>query len=209
MKPARHLIVFTRPARLGAVKTRLAAGIGAGEAWRFHRGSVRALLARAARNPRWRTWLAVPSEAIGEVDRSWPAGLKRLDQGRGDIGRRMAHAFDRLPPGPAVLIGGDIPAVRSHHIAAAFDALGRAEAVFGPAADGGFWLVGFARRARRLDPFTGVRWSSPHALADTLARLPKDVRVAFVETLEDVDDAVAHARWRARLPFACWRTRAR
>jgi hypothetical protein len=103
-----------------------------------------------------------------------------------------------VPAGPAVLIGGDIPAVGPRHIAAAFEALGRAEAVFGPAADGGFWLVGFARRGRRLDPFTGVRWSSAHALADTLARLPKDARVALAETLEDVDDAASYARWRAR-----------
>jgi rSAM/selenodomain-associated transferase 1 len=198
MTPARHLIVFTRPARLGAVKTRLAAEIGAGEAWRFHRDTVRALLARLARDVRWRTWLAIPPEALGAPDRSWPRRLPRIDQGRGDIGRRMARAFDRLPAGPAVLIGSDIPAVRPPHIAAAFDALGRAEAVFGPAADGGFWLVGFARRGRRLDPFTGVRWSSAHALADTLARLPRDARVALVETLEDVDDGAGYAGWLKR-----------
>lgn len=198
MRPARHLIVFTRPARLGRVKTRLAAGIGAGEAWRFHRNTVRTLLTRIGHDARWRTWLAVPPDAFGEADRSWLARLPLLDQGRGDIGRRMARAFAQLPPGPAVLIGGDIPSVRPPHIKAAFDALGHAEAVFGPAPDGGFWLVGFARRGRRLDPFARVRWSSAHALADTLARLPKDARVAFVQTLEDVDDAPSHARWRAR-----------
>ncbi|MFN0044284.1 MAG: DUF2064 domain-containing protein [Alphaproteobacteria bacterium] len=197
MKPVRHLIVFTRPARLGTVKTRLAAGIGAGEAWRFHRGTVRALLGRVGRDARWRTWFAVPSEAIGVVDRSWSGALPRLDQGRGDIGRRMARAFAQLPPGPAVLIGGDIPSVRSRHIVAAFRALGRAEAVFGPATDGGFWLVGLARRGRTLDPFSGVRWSTEHALADVRAKLPKDARVALVETLEDVDDAMAYRRWRA------------
>ncbi len=198
MTPKRHVIVFTRPARLGAVKTRLAAGIGAGEAWRFHRRTVGALLARVARDPRWQTWLAVPPEAIDDIDRSWPRGVARLDQGRGDIGRRMGRVFDRLPPGPAVLIGGDIPAVRPPHLAQAFDALGRAEAAFGPSVDGGFWLVGFARRGRRIDPFTGVCWSSSHALADTLARLPKDARVALVETLEDVDDVASYARSRTR-----------
>jgi len=41
-----------------------------------------------------------------------------------------------------------------------------------------------------------VRWSSAHALADTRAGLPKDMSVALLETLEDVDDAGAYARWR-------------
>lgn len=197
MRRACHLIVFTRPARLGAVKTRLGAEIGLGEAWRFHRRTVRAMLARVGRDPRWRTWLAVPPTAMGMGDRSWPFRLPRLDQGHGDIGRRMARAFERLPPGPALLIGGDIPALEPQHIAAAFDALGHAEAVFGPAADGGYWLVGFARRGRRLDPFTGVRWSSEHTLADTLAQLPKNARVALVETLEDIDDVASYARRRS------------
>ena len=109
----------------------------------------------------------------------------------------MARAFDQVTPGPAVLIGGDIPAIEPHHIDAAFNALGSAEAVFGPAADSGFWLVGFARHGRRLIPFTGVRWSTEYALANTLKRLPKDARVAWVETLADIDDAAAYQRWRA------------
>ena len=62
---------------------------------------------------------------------------------------------------------------RARHIAAAFRLLGRHDLVFGPAEDGGFWLVG-ARRRPRLPPLFGqVRWSSPHALADTLADLPR------------------------------------
>ncbi|MSO69785.1 MAG: glycosyltransferase [Alphaproteobacteria bacterium] len=193
----RHLIVFTRPARLGAVKTRLAAGIGTSEAWRFHRRTVRTLLMKVARDTRWRTWLALPPEVIEQNDRSWPIDLPRLDQGEGDIGQRMVRSFDQLPPGPAVLIGGDIPSIEPFHIAEAFEALGAAEIVFGPAADGGFWLVGFARLGRRLDPFSGVRWSTEHALADARAHLPRDTRVALVETLADVDDAAAYERWRA------------
>lgn len=198
MRSRQHLIIFTRPARLGAVKTRLGAAIGHGEAWRFHRHALRALVMDVARDPRWQCWLALPNAGQG-TKRDLPITLPVLDQGAGDIGARMARVIHAVPPGPAVLVGTDIPDLRRAHIAAAFRALGRAEIVFGPAADGGFWLVGFRRSGRALDPFTDVRWSSPHALADALARLPKDARVATITTLEDVDDGPSHARWRAQV----------
>jgi glycosyltransferase A (GT-A) superfamily protein (DUF2064 family) len=112
----------------------------------------------------------------------------------------MARVFRTLPPGPAAIIGSDIPAITPVHLDAAFRALGEADAVFGPATDGGYWLVGLAPRARRRRGlFAGVRWSSEHALGDTLESLPRGMGVAFLETLEDVDDAASYARWRALL----------
>jgi glycosyltransferase A (GT-A) superfamily protein (DUF2064 family) len=86
-----------------------------------------------------------------------------------------------------VLIGSDIPGVTAADIAAAFRALGRAQAVFGPAEDGGYWLVGFGPR-RPARPFAGVRWSTEHALADTLSNCAGH-RVALVRRLRDVDTA--------------------
>ena len=99
---------------------------------------------------------------------------------------RMRRLFSLLPPGPAIIVGSDIPAIEAEHIAQAFKLLGRNDAVFGPAADGGYWLIGLKRTPKALAPFAGVRWSSPHALADTLANL-KGKRVAFAATLRDVD----------------------
>ena len=47
------------------------------------------------------------------------------------------------------------------------------------------------------DLFSDVRWSSEHTLKDTLGNLEKrKVKVALVETLEDIDDAGAYGRWR-------------
>ena len=66
---------------------------------------------------------------------------------------------------------------------------------FGPAADGGFWLVGARRRPHLPALFARVRWSSPHALADTLAGLPRGARVGFAATLEDIDDGDAYRRF--------------
>jgi glycosyltransferase A (GT-A) superfamily protein (DUF2064 family) len=107
-------------------------------------------------------------------------------QGGGDLGRRMQRIFDRAGPGPVVIVGTDVPQVTRADVAAAFRLLGRCDAVFGPADDGGYWLVGLRRRPRVLRPFGGVRWSSPHALADTLANL-RGRPIARVAALSDVD----------------------
>ncbi|WP_135468783.1 TIGR04282 family arsenosugar biosynthesis glycosyltransferase [Crenalkalicoccus roseus] len=176
------LILFARAPRLGAVKRRLARGIGALAALRFYRTQLAALCRRLGRDRRWRTVLAVtPDHARAR----WPAPLPRLPQGRGDLGARMRRALFRHRR--AVLVGSDIPGLGAEDIAAAFRALGRAEAVFGPAEDGGYWLVGLGPR-RPARPFAGVRWSTEHALADTLANF-RHRRVVLLRRLRDVDTA--------------------
>ena len=196
----RHLVIFAKEPRLGAVKTRLARDIGAPAALRFYEETLRVLLARVARNVPWRCWLAVsPDPFAAAVRRRWrslPRGVAVIGQGTGDLGARMAASFARLPPGPAVLIGSDIPAVMRAHIAEAFAALGRHDAVFGPAEDGGYWLVGQRRLRPMPDLFRSVRWSSPEALAETLANLAPGQTHALVARLEDIDDGKAYARWR-------------
>jgi uncharacterized protein len=133
--------------------------------------------------------------------RRWHRGILAVGQGSGDLGVRMRRALTACPPGPVVLVGGDVPALGPRHIAAALRLLGRHDLVFGPAEDGGFWLVG-ARRARRVPRlFDEVRWSGPYALADTLAGLPRRVTIGFVERLADVDDGEAYRRLAPRRGF--------
>ena len=186
MTPARQVVVFARAPRLGQVKSRLAADIGTVGAWRFYRRTLAETLRRIAADGRWITWVAVTPERA--IEAPWPRGVRVIGQGRGDLGVRMARFLARLPPGPVVIVGSDLPGLRRDHVARAFAALGRHPMVFGPAADGGFWLVG-ARRRPFLPwrPFTRVRWSSAHALADTLAGLDRRLSVGFLETLTDVD----------------------
>ena len=192
----RHVVVFVKSPRLGQVISRLAAGIGALPALRFYRETTARILSMLSRDPRWRTLIATtPARARGGRFRG--RRLPRLDQGSGDLGRRMARVFGMLPPGPAVIVGSDIPALAPRHIRAAFRALGDHDSVIGPARDGGYWLIGLKRsRALPSGLFAKVRWSSPHALADTRASLPKRYRVALIETLEDVDDRQSYDRWR-------------
>ena len=173
--------------RPGRVKTRLAAGIGpvAAAAW-FRREALSA--ARRLEDPRWQLWLAVAPDAEGRASRIWPAHLPRLPQGPGDLGDRMGRLFRSLPPGPALIVGADIPDLSRAHIARGFAALGHAPAALGPATDGGYWAIGLRRTAAvPADLFTGVRWSTPHALADTAATLPRPI--ALLDSLADVDTA--------------------
>ncbi len=76
--------------------------------------------------------------------------------------------------------------MRKAHIARAFRALGGHDAVFGPAPDGGYWLVGLKRMRVPGTLFDNVRWSSEHALSDSVVSL-EGARVALVDTLGDVD----------------------
>ncbi len=189
------LIIMVKAPIMGRAKTRLARQIGGVEALRFYRSATASLLRRVARDPRWTTVLAVdPPRACRSSD--WPARLERRPQCRGDLGRRMLDQFGKAPHGPAVIIGSDIPGVAARHIAAAFEHLRRHDAVFGPAEDGGYWLVGLRAGHRPTKALAGVRWSSEHALADSRASL-RGSRIALVETLFDVDDAADWRRWKA------------
>lgn len=171
----------------GRVKTRLAQEIGVARATWFYRHTAAAVLARLARSSRWQTVLAIAPDG-GIRHAFWPHGVARLEQGVGDLGERMQRAMRRQGLGPVVVIGTDVPTIRTSDIGAAFKLLGTCDAVFGPAADGGYWLVGQKRRPRELAMFANVRWSTPDALADTLRNL-SGCRIGLVATLSDVDTA--------------------
>jgi uncharacterized protein len=188
-----RLVIMAKAPVAGAVKTRLAREAGVATATRFARQCCAAMIARVGLDPRWETLLCVTPDAA-RASLYWPHHLVRMPQGPGDLGRRMQRVLDRARPGPVVIIGTDIPGIRRSHVAEAFRVLGRCPHVFGPATDGGYWLVGSRRQPHTpRGLFTRVRWSSEHTLADTLANV--DGRsVGFVATLSDVDDAAALAR---------------
>ena len=182
------LVVMVKEPRAGRVKTRLGRDIGMVPAAWWFRHSVRRLLCNVD-DPRWDLLLAVSPDAEGLRSRIWPEHLQRIPQGRGDLGQRMARLLALPQKGPVVIVGGDIPGVRRHHIADAFAGLGSNRAVFGPATDGGYWLVGLKRTTPPpCGMFNGVRWSTEHALADTLATMP-GYDPAFAAILQDVDTA--------------------
>ncbi len=199
----RRVVIFAKEPYPGRVKTRLGRAIGAVGAARWFRREAVSLARRLAADPRWETVIAVAPDEKGVKSRIWPAGIARWPQGAGDLGDRMGRALRLLPPGPVVIIGADVPGVEPRLVWDAFRALGRADAVLGPATDGGFWLVGL-RRTPRVAPstlFAACRWSTEHARADTEASL-RGLRIAYVATLSDVDEVEDlpprdRARWTA------------
>ena len=184
MRP--HLVLMVKEPRPGRVKTRLGRDLGMTAAAWWFRHQVLSLL-RRIEDPRWDTVLAVAPDVEGMRSRVWPAHLPRIPQGRGNLGDRMGRVFLTAPPGPVCIIGADIPGITRAHIARAFHKLGNHDACLGPAPDGGYWLVGMKQATRPpRSLFQNVRWSSEHALADTMASLPGK-RIALIDTLQDVD----------------------
>jgi rSAM/selenodomain-associated transferase 1 len=195
------LVIMAKTPRLGFAKRRLAAGIGQTAALRFYRACLTHTILRLGGTPRWRTIVAVTPDADvfapvwRGISRGFGVGL--MEQGDGDLGTRMQGIFTRLSPAPTMIVGGDIPALSQADIAGAFAKLRGANAVLGPATDGGYWLVGMRGHAKRMTPFTGVRWSTAHAFADTMANLDGR-RVALAATHADVDNAESFRAQRER-----------
>ncbi len=201
MSPDRHLVVFAKKPEPGRVKTRLAAQIGDDQALAFYRQTLTDLLARMATGTDWRCWISLSPDAAATDSPFWPAPFEAVAQGAGNLGDRMARAIDTLPPGPVALIGADIPAIRTDHMASAFRALADHDTVFGPATDGGFWLVGSNRSFAAGDMFKNVHFSTEHALADTLANVAAlGKSAARLETLDDIDDGRAYGKWLTDVP---------
>lgn len=191
----RQLVIFAKYPASGRVKTRLARDIGTARALQFYRASLTALLRRVGHDARWHTRIALAPDTAQTLPGH--DGYDYISQGGGDLGARMGRVFETAPPGPVVIIGADIPGINAAHIAQAFDLLGRNDAVLGPAHDGGYWLIGLKRSPKTCVPFSGVRWSSPHTLGDTLANLHGQ-RVALLDTLVDVDTGADLALSQAR-----------
>jgi rSAM/selenodomain-associated transferase 1 len=185
--------VFARAPRLGTVKRRLAAGIGASAALRFYRATLGTTLRRLAADRRFRTVLAITPEGSRGP---WRRGLPTVGQGHGDLGARMHRAVRRHPRSRVAIVGADIPELRADDVAAALRKLRGCDACFGPAEDGGYWLAALGPR-RPEKPFARVRWSGPHALADTLKNFRRH-SVVFARTLRDVDTAADLAQLASR-----------
>jgi glycosyltransferase A (GT-A) superfamily protein (DUF2064 family) len=178
------LYVVAKAPIMGRAKTRLATDIGLVHAKRIYRALMAQVL-RQVRDPRWDTVLAVtPPHLLGHVP-DWD-GFDQIPQVSGSLTPRLEALLSRK--GPTLTIGTDCPQVTATDIADAFRALRTHQYVFGPADDGGFWLMGTNGPIPRRF-FDGVRWSHAKTLADVKARTSDDY--AELRTLTDVDDLKA------------------
>lgn len=183
----RTVIIFLKEPIAGRVKTRLGRDIGMTAAAWWYRHQTTRLLRRIAGDRRWATRLSIaPDRAV--QSRSWGHVPERVPQGRGDLGARMLRALTDVPPGPVVLVGSDVPGITAGSVADAFQTLRGNDAVLGPSEDGGYWLIGLANSQIRLpmSALQGVRWSTEHALADTIESF-RPLKIGMADRLQDVD----------------------
>ncbi len=109
-------------------------------------------------------------------------------QGDGDLGARMHRALARAlaTHSRALLMGSDVPALNAAMLRAADAALAHADAVFVPALDGGYALVGLRRPAASL--FEGVEWSTDRVMAQTRQRAAAaGLRSVELPAIADID----------------------
>jgi len=141
-------------------------------------------------------------------------GFSLREQSGGDLGERMAHATGEVftdGARRAVMIGADCPAMSADRIRSAFAELCRgADAVFGPAEDGGVYLIGLSAPAPRM--FHGIEWSTPAVLQSMLSRCRNtSMTYSLLPVESDVDTpedlAALRERLRARSRPPCTRTR--
>ncbi len=120
---------------------------------------------------------------------SWKGAV--FQQVEGDLGAKLSDCFWHLRQRSSeriVVIGSDAPDLPTAFLGLAFEKLSENDLVFGPASDGGFYLVG-ASCALESDFFDGVKWSSEQTLRDVLARAQSfDLSVAILPMWSDVDD---------------------
>jgi uncharacterized protein len=202
---AAQLVVLAKAPVPGRVKTRLTPPFSPEQAARLAAAALADTLAVAARARAARTTIALD----GEPGDWLPPGFLVTLQQDGGLDERIAAALDdayaRLPV-PVVLVGMDTPQVTPELLDSALGPLAddSADAVFGPAADGGFWLLGL----RRPDPalVLGVPMSTAGTGAVQLARLTAaGLRVHQLPERTDVDtaaEAVAVALAAPRSRFA-------
>ena len=193
---ASRLVIFLKAPRPGAVKTRLAASLGAEPACAAYRRLVEALLRNLALLPKAELCFA-PGDAAAEIKPSLRRGWTSCPQIGADLGERLQAAFAGHFESDAqqvVIIGSDCPDVTAQDIEDAWLALDGHDVVLGPALDGGYWLIGL--RAPQPALFTGIPWSTDRVFGETICRAREaGLRVALLRELSDVDTAADWERW--------------
>jgi rSAM/selenodomain-associated transferase 1 len=193
-----RIILFLRNLRTGRVKTRLAARLGDRGALEIYAAMVADLLSKLEpiRGLLIPYFDVPPNPAIHPLD--YPSsissllarGVLKVQQGK-TLGERMSRAFQEVFAAGAqraVLIGSDIPQVNVELLQGYFSALQRFPMVLGPAADGGYYLIGFQSKRFEASVFRGIEWSTEQVFEDTLEKASSCGLACYIGTeLQDVD----------------------
>lgn len=207
-----RLILLVKAPVPGNVKTRLRPRLTPADAAVFYRALVEDLAASFRGWDRAALWVAyAPRAPLADAAWTGVSAARTFPQAPGGLGERIEDAFARAFAAGApraVVAVTDAPGLTRRYVSSAFSALGRRDAVLGPAADGGFNLVGLRRPLPGL--WNGVPWSTGRVLSRVRANLQATgASSRLLAPLADIDgpeelDALARASasrsLRERLP---------
>jgi rSAM/selenodomain-associated transferase 1 len=199
------VVVFMKYPETGKVKTRLGEAVGMEKAAKLYRMCITETLTLVRNSGVEMRFAAVtPAEKTRAfTDEILPAGFEAFAQAGGDLGQRMYLAFRHVfARGAArvVIIGSDSPSLPVSYIDEALDALVLHDAVFGPASDGGYYLIGF-RSMPSSEIFQGIEWSTGRVLQQTLGRAnTSGCGFHLLPEWYDVDDSASLKRAVADAP---------
>lgn len=189
-----RLLYFVKYPEPGKVKTRLARTIGYEAAAAMYRklAEKNFRVLQSLDDSRLETCVMFdPPEAEPQI-RAWLKGknCSYLAQKGGDLGERLAHAFQSAFAGgaeKAMAIGSDTLDFKPMLVEQASELLESKEVVIGPAKDGGYYLIGLSRPD--FSVFKNIPWSTPEVLTATLKRVRKRRLVwELLPVLEDLDE---------------------
>jgi len=187
---ATRIVIFAKAPVPGKVKTRLVPALGevgaALLAQRMLADTIDRALAAGLANSEL---CATPHPADPQWAGHLPAGVRLADQGKGDLGQRLAAAATRVLNGGerVLLIGTDCPELDAARLSDAAAQLDRHDAVIIPATDGGYVLLGLARTDPSL--FADIAWSTGTVAETTIARIRMLGWSLFIgDTLSDIDE---------------------
>jgi rSAM/selenodomain-associated transferase 1 len=205
--------IMTKYWEVGRVKTRLGDSIGMTRSAALHELFVTCLCDSLRHVQGKRTICLAPDSRVSdfvsvlassEMDKTWDV----LPQGDGTLGERMQRWFVHClskDSSRAILIGADCPTLSSDTVAKAEHALDSHDLVLGPAADGGYYLIGlrgsWVQRGKSFEQlFRDIPWSTDSVLSETRGRANAEgLSVAELETMEDVDTQAELDRLRLQL----------
>ena len=186
---AATVLLFLKAPRVGEVKTRLAATIGPQDALKIYRSLAEGQMERLPAG--WPVEIHfTPSNALPEMQEWLGGGHSYKPQANGGLGERLSAAVEQAFAAGAtrvLCIGADCPALDATHLQQAAQALAsRADIVFGPAGDGGYYLVGLKQPEPAI--FKDIPWSAENTLKASLQAADQlGLKAQLLEPLHDLD----------------------
>jgi uncharacterized protein len=184
---SRRLLLFSKPARAGRVKTRLVGDLTAAEAAELHAVFLGDLLARLQQGE-FQLRLAWALEPQEELPAGPVPGVRQQGDGLGErLYRALAEAATEAAAVAA--IGSDHPTLPLELVHLAFKKVeSGTDVVLGPAEDGGYYLIALRAGAVSRRLFEDIAWSTDQVLASTVERCRDlGLKVVLLPAASDVD----------------------